>query len=1076
MKIKTNKTHIILILGILTFSNTSYAQLPPNTYRTKSNPYYWKNRKPYEGYWQQDVHYIIEAEIIDTLNIIDGKKYTLIYWNNSPHALTDLYFHLHENAFQPGSHYHDLNINNKIEVQFGEYEKKRLGTVVENLRVNNKPVKTETDNTILRVLLNEKLFPGDSVIVTCSFKTYWDSGSMRRRNKMYETFGNKHFDGVHWYPIIAVYDMKCGWSVDQHLDKEFYANFGTFDVWLTFPQEYIVEATGVLINPSEVMPDSLRKALDLKNFEKKKWEEKPSTIIPRVPGKFKTWKFHAENVHNFAFTADPSYRIGERTWKGIKIITLAQEQHAARWQHSGWFTENVIRVYSQDFGMYAWPKIIIADARDGMEYPMLTLDNGQYPQHQSLLAHEVGHMWFYGMVGSNETYRAFLDEGFTQFLTVWSMDKILGPVRDRIGPNKYYDAFVDSFNTRYENLYYPYLNHVAEGYDEPLNTHSSAFNGAIRHGGNYGLVYYKTGVMLYNLRYVLGDSMFMGAMKHYFNKWKFCHPYPEDFRQAIIEYTQTDLNWFFDQWLETTKYIDYAIKKVKRDGDSTQITFVRNGRMQMPIDFVIRKKDNTVLKYSIPNSWYVKKESNLNILRPMWYGWDLLHPTYTTIIPVNKKEISSIEIDPEHILADIDLRDNIWKRKHFRTWQWDHRIPNLIRWDRQRNFWRPDIWYNHYDGLQVGMHAEGSYFGKHNYSATAWVNTTLLSKTPTATNEYKYTPLSFNIYYKNKFNKFWPQLSTYEECMFYGGIWKFLAGLEKVFRKQDLKNPRYTKTFAHIKYLANTTQVYDYLLYKNNWGTTDDKGILINSSFNTGVQRNYLYKKISGNFLFSLRTPFIRSDYNYSYLQCTNVSMYSWKKFDIRMRLFGQYGWGVIPVESVLYAHSANTEDLLENKYTRSSGLVPEAWVYDGTFHYGGGLNIRGYDFRTNYQFSDASGNITGSTNLPIGGNSGAALNVEIDFDRLIYVVPTKYFFKMFKIDSYLFSDVGFMEFRNVSKTYSKQLLYDAGIGTALTLRFPMYDIKPLVLRFDFPLLAGNNISQNNIFSYRYRVGLNRTF
>ena len=234
---------------------------------------------------------------------------------------------------------------------------------------------------------------------------------------------------------------------------------------------------------------------------------------------------------------------------------MAQEPHASGWQQSAAFTKEIIRVYSEDFGMYDWPKIIVADAQDGMEYSMLTLDGGTYPGHQGLLAHEVGHMWFYGMLGSNEQYRAFMDEGFTQFLTAWSMDKL--------GKAKIYDMPAN----RYFSAYYPYFLYQHEGYDYPLNTHSADFRGAIRQGGGYGLVYFKTATMLYNLQYVLGDSLFQEAMKYYVNRWKFAHPYPEDFRQAITDYTNTDLTWFFDQWMETTKEIDYGITKVKqKDG------------------------------------------------------------------------------------------------------------------------------------------------------------------------------------------------------------------------------------------------------------------------------------------------------------------------------------------------------------------------------------------------------------------------------------------------------------------------------------------------------------------------------
>jgi len=100
-----------------------------------------------------------------------------------------------------------------------------------------------------------------------------------------------------------------------------------------------------------------------------------------------------------------------------------------------------------------------------------------------------------------------------------------------------------------------------DGKDAALNTHSNDFNSATGHGGGYRHVYYKTATMLYNLEYVLGKEVFRQAMSYYFNQWKIAHPYTEDFRNSITEYTQTDLNWFFDQWLESTKHIDYAVGK-----------------------------------------------------------------------------------------------------------------------------------------------------------------------------------------------------------------------------------------------------------------------------------------------------------------------------------------------------------------------------------------------------------------------------------------------------------------------------------------------------------------------------------
>ena len=43
-------------------------------YRSVTNPLYWKNRKPIEGYWQQDVHYMIKAELNDSTDVVSGTE------------------------------------------------------------------------------------------------------------------------------------------------------------------------------------------------------------------------------------------------------------------------------------------------------------------------------------------------------------------------------------------------------------------------------------------------------------------------------------------------------------------------------------------------------------------------------------------------------------------------------------------------------------------------------------------------------------------------------------------------------------------------------------------------------------------------------------------------------------------------------------------------------------------------------------------------------------------------------------------------------------------------------------------
>ena len=421
------KKLIIIVLAFLTsFINAQTYNFPADNYRTTQNRYYWKNRPPFKGYWQQDVHYKLIANLDDSLDVIDGIE-TLDYYNNSPDTLKEAFFHLYTNAQNKDSYYSDLYKNNKQPLKFGKYEAQDSGCYVKSIKIGGTHLKTEVDNTVMKVKLLNPLPPGGKVTFSITFRTYYDSKGARNRMKMFYSYGKfKQYDVVHWYPRICVYDTKFGWDVEQHMAHEFYGDFGSFDVAFTLPNNYVVGATGNLLNEEEVLPDTLMRKLDIHNFRDKKWESAPSIVITRnnTP---KTWLFHAENVHDFALTADPTYRIGISNWMGVQCAALAQEMHAARWQNAASYTAKIISTDSKYFGMYGYPKMIVADARDGMEYPMLTLDGGGDPDYRTLLAHEVSHNWFFGMVGSNETYRAALDEGFTQFAESWICQKMDGP-------------------------------------------------------------------------------------------------------------------------------------------------------------------------------------------------------------------------------------------------------------------------------------------------------------------------------------------------------------------------------------------------------------------------------------------------------------------------------------------------------------------------------------------------------------------------------------------------------------------------------------------------------------------------
>lgn len=1059
---------ITLLLILFPLLGTAFPQRydplhPPDTYRHADNPYYWKNDLPYPGYWQQDVHYTMNVRLDEVHDLARGTV-ELTYWNNSPDTLREAFFHLYANAAKPGSYMDQLGGNNRARGSAFKQDTTR-GTEVLGMTADGTEVKREVDNTIMRVSLPKPLLPGTSTVFRYEFITHW--GGMGRM-KLFSAWGYKHFDGTQWYPRLSVYDRKFGWDTQQHLGHEFYGDFGTFDVTLDMPNDMVVEATGWLQNPGEVMPPDLRKKLDIANFKDKPWNSSPSVITLYQPGVRKVWKYHAENVHDFAFTADPTYRIGEAEWNGIKCIALAQEPHASRWQNAAEYAAKCIKEHSEYVGMYGYPKMVVADARDGMEYPMLTLDSDEEPGYRSLFMHEIGHNWFFGMVGNNETYRAMLDEGFTQFIETVGMGRVgedtLVETQSR---NAYVRLHTDPVLACDRLTYNSYMHAAVRNELPPINTHSDEFS---KLPTGYRMVYYKTSTMLFNLRYVLGDSLFDAALRHYFAQWKFKHPYIEDFRQSFISFTHVDLNWFFDQWIDTGKRLDYAVKGVKhRNADAGQrIHFRRKGDMQMPIDFTVTANDGKSYPFHIPNNWFVK--STAATVLPRWIGFDELKRDYYADVNI-PSGIADVRIDTSYRLGDANMLNNSLRFPF--TSRFDSHIANRPDWRNYEGFVRPDLWYNGFDGVKAGVHFNGNYLRyKHQVWFTAWLNTGLGQHLPGDAVNTAYNPISFNFRYENGIGNLLNGSSVFVAARLLDGLEQYEGGFNW--------NIPFTSTslYSNVKFMLrrDSTDLI-YLPYPDRWEVH-----ALNSTWNTGMEHRYDWRKGHGSLGLEVRTAGIGAQSPFAQVAATAKNSTRIGKLGLRTRLFAQYGSGTTPRESQLYLASASPEDMMDNKYVRSIGIVPYDWLGYGAgvnhFQQGGGLGLRGY---AGYLAPEDIGD--GNTVLTYAGNTGAALNAELDLDGLVRFRPGK-LADYLHLDVYLFGDVGTMGYRTTTDLGTPEIKLalphsDAGAGAALTIkRFgPLDNIKPLTIRFDMPLvLSAIPAGESEHLVFRWVVGIGRSF
>ncbi len=654
-------------------------------------------------YFQQGVYYIMDVEFSPEEDLITGEE-LLVYTNNSPDTLQFVYFHLYQNAFIPGS-YQDIRRRSEGDERIAELTPREQGGTTISSLTDEKglPLRYEIDDTNMKVRLNSPLPPGNAAMFSITFATRFSSFDARMHK------GKDYYVAALWYPRIAVYDHRRGWNIDYHLGREFYGDFGTFEWSLTLPDNYIVGGTGRLLNRDEMLPPELMEQLDITRFKDKPLGEEPSVIIPPGGGK-KTWVYRAENVHDVAWIASPSFRIGMAEWDGITVYSYAREQNAAKWQDAAHVGIRFIEDYSKRWGRYRYHKIIVSDVEDGMEYPMLTADSGHSPGYIGLLGHEIGHNWFYAQVGSNETYRAFLDEGFANFITAISMDSIWGEGSATMYEKWYDKKFFPKKSRKYIRNDSRYMNFARTGYEiDPLNTHSDHFD----EYKNYRLVYSKGASMLFNLQYVLGTPVVEKIIQTYFHRFLFQHPYPEDFIQVAEEVSGYKLDWFFHQWLNETETIDYAIIRLQNieieNRHYAKLTLKRKGGMEMPLDIRLTLADGSEKWVHIPNrknalkpippSWY---------LAPAWIGWEKFNRTYTVDVPVPVRAEKG-EIDPSGRLTDIYRLDNVSGKIPPVNIQFDNMYVYHPTLDAYDIYLRPSFNYNDLDGLTAGIHWKSGY-------------------------------------------------------------------------------------------------------------------------------------------------------------------------------------------------------------------------------------------------------------------------------------------------------------------------------------------------------------------------------
>jgi hypothetical protein len=483
-------------------------------------------------YWQQQANYQINVTLDDKAHTLKGDL-TLEYTNNSPDKLDYIWFHLWPNAYKDENTAYAKQIFREKDGKKRWKEMKDKG-YIDNLAftVNGKKAEMTPDKEhidIVKITLPSVLNPGEKVVIKTPFFLKIPTYSSR----------SGHIDQSYimcqWYPKPAVYDKK-GWHPMPYLDQgEFYSEFGSFDVSITVPANYVVGASGILQNT-----DELKKYQDIGKANHLAGGSGVTKYSNSGSSNSKTLRYTGENIHDFAWFADKDFVIRYDTamlasGKTIDVYTYSYEKGNPNWAKSISYVEDAVRTYSNWVGEYPYPTAQAVEGPSnvmsgGMEYPMITLitsPKAKEPELDGVIAHEVGHNWFYGILASNERDHAWMDEGMNTYYQF----------RYEAQKHKSNSAFGDALPAELKAKPLPEFLGIIYNVmssqipmEDPIETPSADFENKDEYGT---VVYLKTAIWMYIMELSIGQERLDKAVQTYFEKWKFKHPYPEDVKTTF---------------------------------------------------------------------------------------------------------------------------------------------------------------------------------------------------------------------------------------------------------------------------------------------------------------------------------------------------------------------------------------------------------------------------------------------------------------------------------------------------------------------------------------------------------------
>lgn len=627
---------------------------------------FWVNAvQAQTGYFQQQVSYVMDINMDVETNRFVGKQ-KLTYKNNSPEKLDRLFYHLYFNAFQPNS---SMDVRSRelgkqqvngradwdgrVRDRIRDLKPNEIGYQnIRSIRMNGVPQTFRYHETILEVILKTPILANTTVTLEMDFDAQVPL-QIRRSGRDNPQTGVR-YSMSQWYPKICAYD-KDGWHPNPYIAREFYGEWGDFDVTIRIDSSYKLGGTGVLMNASEIG-----------------WGyDQPGTPLKSCKTAKRTWRFKGERIHDFVWAADPEYKhLTKKIKQGPILHVLYNDQtgkpeNDTLWQQLMRAAETVLPYIEKHFGKYPYPQYSFIQGGDGgMEYAMATLIVGP---SLGTAFHEWMHNWYQMVLGTNESLYAWMDEGFTSYAEdlvsqFYTKRSSLDDYRDALKKtpdNENLKNLIETLPESHAGAYASYYNLAKSTWEEPMTTHADHYNSNYAYSTD---AYSKGEVFLEQLGYIIGSDARDSVLMRYYQTWKFKHPDVQDFMRIAEKISGLQLDWYKEYWVNSIKTIDYSIDSLWEENGKSMIRIRRIGKLPMPIDLKLTFKDSAVQWHNIPLNLmygYKKQETPTSVKYVQEESWKWTHPTYTIAIDRRLLDLKSVEIDPSKRMADAVRKNNV---------------------------------------------------------------------------------------------------------------------------------------------------------------------------------------------------------------------------------------------------------------------------------------------------------------------------------------------------------------------------------------------------------------------------------